>query len=266
MISKQGHITAIGLGPGDTELLTIKGYKALKKADVIYYPASSVKDDSITSFSMQILDGLDINTPVKAMHLPMNSKERMQFYQQAYDQIKKDYLDGMDVAIVSEGDALFYSTFGYLLRFIQKDNLGHSIIPGIPAFIAAGTLGERPIIEGNGSIKIITSPDNFDEIKTIMKDTCTLALMKLSKIKNWDSFFEELTMPFLYAERAGTEKQFFTSNSKDIIGRRIPYFSTLIIYNIENCTQINSQINVKPFSENQRCNQRKSARNQNEKK
>lgn len=231
MANKQGHITAIGLGPGDAELITLKGYKAMKKADVIYYPASSVKDDSITSFSSQILDDLDLNIPTKPMHLPMNSKDRIQYYQQAYNQIKKDYLAGKEIAIVSEGDVLFYSTFGYLLKYIQEDKLNYSIIPGIPAFIAAGTLGERPIIEGDRSIKIIACPDSVDEIMSILKDKGTLVLMKLSKIKNWDLFFQELTIPFLYAEHVGTEKQFFTNNSKDIIGRRIPYFSILIIYN-----------------------------------
>lgn len=231
MANKQGHITAVGLGPGDTELVTIKGYKALKKADVIYYPASSIKEDNITSFSLQILDDLDLTTPVKAMHFPMKSAKRIQYYQQAFNQIKKDYRAGMEIAIVSEGDVLFYSTFGYLLKYIQEDELSHSIIPGIPAFIATGTLGERPIIEGNGSTKIIACPDNFNEIKSILKDAGTLVIMKLSKIKNWDSFFEKLTVPFLYAERVGTEKQFFTNNAKDLIGRRIPYFSILIIYN-----------------------------------
>ncbi|MBN2165196.1 MAG: hypothetical protein JW717_02855, partial [Marinilabiliaceae bacterium] len=119
----------------------------------------------------------------------------------------------------------------YLLKYIQEDKLNYSIIPGIPAFIAAGTLGERPIIEGDRSIKIIACPDSVDEIMSILKDKGTLVLMKLSKIKNWDLFFQELTIPFLYAEHVGTEKQFFTNNSKDIIGRRIPYFSILIIYN-----------------------------------
>jgi precorrin-2/cobalt-factor-2 C20-methyltransferase len=161
----------------------------------------------------------------------MNSKDRMQYYQQAYNQIKKDYLAGKEIAIVSEGDVLFYSTFGYLLKYIQEDKLNYSIIPGIPAFIAAGTLGERPIIEGDGSIKIIACPESVDEIMSILKDKGTFVLMKLSRIKNWDAFFEELTLPFLYAERVGTEKQFFTTNSQDIIGRRIPYFSILIIYN-----------------------------------
>lgn len=230
MVNKQGYISAIGLGPGDAELITLKGYKALKKADMIYYPASSVKDDSISSFSSQILDDLDLNIPTIPMHLPMNSKDRMQYYQQAYNQIKKDYLAGKEIAIVSEGDVLFYSTFGYLLKYIQEDKLNYSIIPGIPAFIAAGTLGERPIIEGDGSIKIIACPNSVDEIMSFLKDKGTLVLMKLSKIKNSDAFFEELTLPFLYAERVGTEKQFFTTNSKDIIGRRIPYFSILIIY------------------------------------
>jgi precorrin-2/cobalt-factor-2 C20-methyltransferase len=230
-MNKKGYITAIGLGPGDAELLTIKGYNALKKADVIYYPASSIKEDNITSFSIQIVNDLDLNIPAKPMHLPMKSRERMKYYQQAYNFIKNDYQSGKKIAIVCEGDILFYSTFGYLLKFIQKDSFNYSIIPGIPAFIAAGSLGENPLIEGNKSLKIAPCPNDFGEIEKLIKGKDTLILMKLSKIINWDSFFKKLTLPFLYAEKIGTASQFFTSNTNDIIGRRIPYFSILIIYN-----------------------------------
>lgn len=231
MTSKQGHITAVGLGPGDAELITMKGYKALQMADVIYYPASIVKDHSIISFSIKILNDLELITPVKAMHFPMSSNDRQQNYINAYSQIKKDYDAGLKIAIVSEGDVLFYSTFGYLLEFIQTDNLNYTIIPGVPAFIAAGTFGEKALIDGTGSIKVTACPDSFKEIKSMLKHANTLVLMKLSKIKKWDSFFKELDLSFLYAEQIGTEKQFFTRNPKDIIGREIPYFSILILYN-----------------------------------
>jgi precorrin-2/cobalt-factor-2 C20-methyltransferase len=236
-MSKQGYITAVGLGPGDAELLTLKGYKALKKANVIYYPASSVDNDNITSFSLQILNELDLNIPLKPMHLPMNSKDRLQYYRQAYNQIKQDYQSGMEIAIVSEGDILFYSTFGYLLKHILEDRLNYTIVPGIPAFIATGTLSERSLVEGNTSLKIISCPNSFDKISSALKETGTLVIMKLSRIKNWGNFYKELTLPFLYAEQIGTERQFFTNNTKDLIGRRIPYFSILIIYNKDKFSQ-----------------------------
>ena len=35
----QGEITLVGAGPGDPELLTIKGLKAIQKAEVILYDA-----------------------------------------------------------------------------------------------------------------------------------------------------------------------------------------------------------------------------------
>ncbi len=231
MINKSGSITAVGLGPGDAELITIKGYKALKNADIIFYPASSVKDKTIHSFSGRILDQLELNVPAKPLYIPMKSKQREKYYQEAYNQINKEYKNGLDVVIVSEGDILFYSTFGYLWKFIQNEGLECSLIPGIPAFIAAGGLGPVPLAEGNNGLQVISCPVGPAGIKNEIKKQRTLVIMKLSKFDNWDSFFKELEHPFLYAEKVGTPNQFITNDPNDLTGREIPYFSLLIIYN-----------------------------------
>lgn len=229
-MNKQGHITAVGLGPGDAELLTIKGYKTLKNADIIFYPASSVDNENIQSFSLKILAQLDLNVPVHALEIPMNSKKRGKYYKEAYLHIKQTYEEGKNIVIVSEGDILFYSTFGYLLEYIQNDNLQYSLVPGIPAFIAAGSQGNFPLVDGSKQIRVIACPKSIEELHSERKEGETLVVMKLSKIKNWDSFFENTQSLFLYVERVGTEHQFVTGNPNDLIGRRIPYFALLIIY------------------------------------
>lgn len=232
-MNNTGLITAVGLGPGDAELITLKGYKALQEADIIFYPASSVTENTLTSFSLQILDQLNLDVPIKALHIPMKAINNEEYYLKAYRLIKKEYDSGLKVVVVSEGDILFYSTFGYLWKYIQEDGLNHRIIPGIPAFIAGGGQGNKPLVKGTESIHIIPCPDSLNQIKEELKNNRTLVVMKLSKIKNWDTFFENLNRPFMYAERIGTTNQFVTNKPEEMIGKRIPYFALLIIYNKE---------------------------------
>lgn len=218
------------MGPGDPELITLKGYKALKEADVIFYPASDLSESRPISFSSRILDALDLNVICEPLLIPMSGKNREENYKAAFVCIQKEYEKGKTVAVVSEGDLLFYSTFGYLLKLIQQHAMNYELIPGIPAFIASGACSEMPIVEGNETLKVIARPSGFDEIETALNNNSTVVIMKMSVLENWHSFLKQRKRTFFYIERAGTAQQYSTSDYNDLEFRRIPYFSLLIIY------------------------------------
>ncbi len=229
-MKKQGKLIGVGLGPGDPELITLKGLKALKNADVIFYPATDMSATNQISFSARILDALDLDTPCVPLHIPMSGKNRAENYKKAFDIIYKEYQAGKSVAVVSEGDLLFYSTFGYLLELAKEHQLEVELIPGIPAFIAAGSQAERAIVEGNKQFKVIARPGNFDEITIGLQNNATLVVMKISVLEDWYAFLKQCKRPFFYIERVGTEHQFSTTDIKDLAFRKIPYFSLIIFY------------------------------------
>jgi precorrin-2/cobalt-factor-2 C20-methyltransferase len=233
-MNNRGNITAVGLGPGDAQFITMKGYKALKNADVIFYPASVVEGKIVDSFSLRILDELDVGTPLVPMHLPMKATDRMQYYQACFEQLKEPYDKGLQVAVVSEGDVLFYSTFGYLWQLIREAGWKCSVIPGIPAFVAASQHGPRALIEGDETLQVIPCPENLDELQLHIQGCDTLVVMKLSRGKGWHRFIEDLAIPFTYVEYVGTKEQYITCDKVDLLVRQIPYFSMLILYNEAN--------------------------------
>ena len=228
---RQGCLAGVGIGPGDPELITLKGYKALQNADLIFYPVSSQSDDVVTSFSASILDQLELDVPCRPLLFPMTGKNRDQFYLKAYLEIKAETDRGKQVVVVSEGDILFYSTFGYLMQLANNDGIACSLIPGIPAFIAAGSCGKLPIVDGNSGLRVIAAATSFSQIQEKLKTNDTLVIMKPSTLKEgWFEFLGSLQRSFLYAERVGTKLEFVTSNLEDLQYRRIPYFSLIIIY------------------------------------
>lgn len=223
-------LTAVGLGPGDPELISIKGLNVLNNADVIYYPATKISANEIISFSLTILQQLNLNINLKPLLIPMKSKMRLKYYNTAYLQIKSDIETGCNVVVVSEGDLLFYSTFAYLLKLAKQDNIECKIIPGIPAFIAAGALSATSIVESNNNFNVIALPDSFKCLHNAIKTNSTLVIMKLSVLNGWFEFLSSINNQFFYAEFLGTDKQYYTTNIKDLLDRDIPYFSILIIY------------------------------------
>ncbi len=228
----KGKLTGIGLGAGDPELLTIKGLKALQQADIIFYPSSNMEDPG-SSFSAKILKQLDIETPMQAFHIPMKSDKRTDHYLQAYNNIKSEILQGKNTAVVSEGDLLFYSTFGYLLKMAAADKLPIELIPGIPAFIAGGAISQRPIIEGQNNMKVIALPKDFETISKALQHNATVVVMKIKVLKGWYEYLKSEQLSFFYAEKIGTTEQFSTTNIEELKDRPIPYFALLIIYNNE---------------------------------
>jgi precorrin-2/cobalt-factor-2 C20-methyltransferase len=222
-----GTLTGVALGPGDPDLITVKGLKILQNADLIFYPETTATH----SFSLGILKQLNVKTPAIPLYIPMSGKQREQIYQKAFAKIKVEIYKGKNIAIISEGDLLFYSTFGYLLKLARADKIKCNIVPGIPAFIAAGALAKRSIVEGNTGLKVIAKPHNFDEIKNAIKQNTTVVIMKMNFLTRWDEFLKNTQSNFLYAERVGTKEQFFTSDANELEQRKIPYFSLLIIYN-----------------------------------
>jgi precorrin-2/cobalt-factor-2 C20-methyltransferase len=227
---KQGTFTGIGLGPGDAELITLKGYRALKTADIIYYPVSILKNGQEQSFSVTILDQLDINVPCQPLVFPMTGASVDKYYQEAFKIIKSEYDKGKNVALVSEGDLLFYSTFGYVFKLAQQANIPCNLIPGIPAFIAAGALATQPLVEKDNRLEVIAKPDNFETISNALNRNSTLVVMKIKVLDGWHTFLKNSGRSFLYVERAGTNQEYFTSNADDLEFRKIPYFSLIIIY------------------------------------
>ena len=222
-------LTGVGIGPGDPELITLKGLKALQQADVIYYPATRVDGEVIVSFSKRIIDHYNLTCPCKPLLFPMKAATRHEYYQLAYDTIKADIDKGLNVTVVSEGDLLFYSTFGYLLRLAQADGVACNLIPGIPAFIHTAAIGQIPLVDEDRSITVMARPESFDKVQQALDANEVVVVMKMSILRdNWAEFISRCNRPFFYIEKAGTPEQFFTSDVNELEGREIPYFSLIV--------------------------------------
>lgn len=221
-------ITGVGLGPGDPDLITVKGLRMLQMADVIFYPASSMGNDRVSSFSLPILQKLDMAHKAVPLNLPMGVEERERNYLEAYSLIRKEYEKGLKVVVVSEGDILFYSTFGYILKLIRQERIPFYLIPGMPAFVHGASEMGLPLVEGNGQFSVVALPNSFDDIEQMLSSNQALVVMKPKVLDGWYNFLKDIKRPFFYAEYLGTGKQFVTSCASDLEGRTIPYFAVVI--------------------------------------
>ncbi|MGM0613029.1 MAG: precorrin-2 C(20)-methyltransferase [Bacteroidota bacterium] len=224
-------LTAVGLGPGDPELITVKGLRSLQQADVIFYPATYKQDEQIKSFSLSILQHYQLGCTFEPMLIPMTGKNQNNHYKTAFEAIKVEVEADKKVVVVSEGDLLFYSTFGYMLPFFKQNNITIELIPGIPAFIDAANKSKQALIEKEQQLSVLPKPSNYQEIKDNLQHNNTVIVMKMCSLDKWYDFIAENGYPFFYAEHLGTDKQFYTTELNKLKNRTFPYFSLIILYN-----------------------------------
>ncbi|MBC7616846.1 MAG: uroporphyrinogen-III C-methyltransferase [Pedobacter sp.] len=127
-------ITLLGAGPGDPELLTLKGVKALKKADVVLYDA--LTDEALLSYA-----------PKKAIKIYVGKRSgEHSFAQDAINKLMVDYaLNYGHVVRLKGGDPFVFGRGYEELNFAASYNIPVTVIPGISSSIGVPGLQQIPV-------------------------------------------------------------------------------------------------------------------------
>lgn len=224
----------VSLGPGDPELITLKGLKILQQADIIYYPSTQSNPEKVTSRAANILRALNIpEQSLCPFLLPMskNRSEAQKAYDSVYEEVYKQYAAEKQIVIVAEGDAGFYSSVHYIFDKLSEAKIPAEHIAGIPAFIAAGALSGIHIVKQEEKLIVLPGIVTLQELDEYLQKRLTIVIMKLSQCS--DTILECLTKhsscQYHYFENISTEKQIYTCKTEEIRNKKFPYFSLLII-------------------------------------
>lgn len=115
----------IGAGPGDPELITVKGQRLVRGCPAILYAGSLVP--------AAVLDGHSAEQVVNTAELDLD---------QIVDLLKAAHDKGQDVARVHSGDPSLYGAIGEQIRRLRELDIPYEIVPGVTATAAcAATLG-----------------------------------------------------------------------------------------------------------------------------
>ncbi|MDP3814125.1 precorrin-4 C(11)-methyltransferase [Pseudomonas sp.] len=118
----------IGAGPGDPELITVKGQRLLRSCPVILYAGSLVPEAVLEGHSAEQV----VNTAELHLH------EIITLIRQAHGK-------GQDVARVHSGDPSLYGAIGEQIRHLRALDIPFQIIPGVTATAACAALLESEL-------------------------------------------------------------------------------------------------------------------------
>ena len=163
----EGKVIFIGAGPGDPELLTVKGQNALKNADIIIYAGSLVNKEvlSVAKETAEIYNSASMNLDEILEIMDTQTKQ------------------GKIIARVHTGDPSIYGAIGEQIEFLRYNNINFEIIPGVSSlFATAAALESELTLPEVSQTVIITRPEGrtpkpeSESIRGLAKHNATMCI------------------------------------------------------------------------------------------
>ncbi len=139
----KGHVTLVGAGPGDPDLLTIKALRALQDADVVFH------DELV---SPEILDRIRRD----ASRVPVGRRVgKPGIGQEAINQLMTAAAKlGQRVVRLKGGDAFVFGRGGEEVEALREAGVAYSVVPGITAAVGAAAQFEVPLTFRRKALRI----------------------------------------------------------------------------------------------------------------
>lgn len=155
---------AVGVGPGDPELITLKALRVLRECDLIGVPADNPSDSHAYRILLQAAPELAAK-PVLKLPTPM-TKDSVSLEQSYTDNtalVASALAQGSSVAAVTIGDPSVYAAIHTLLMKIRALGYDTQMIPGVPSFCAAACALQESLGTRNEAIHILPGSYPLEE-------------------------------------------------------------------------------------------------------
>lgn len=227
---QKGKFYGIGVGPGDPELLTLKGQRLLQAADCIATPKTHGEAGST---ALRIVAQFIEGKPLLELVLPMTrDKEVLRQAWEAGAQAVMEQLDaGRNVAFITLGDASLFSTLMYIFRPIKAAGYEWELVPGITAPSAAAARLGIGLADGTEDLAILAATADMAKVEQTIASHTNTVLMKGAA--QWPAIAEILRRQGVLEKTAAVERcsmeneRVFTDVSD--MPEDLSYFLTAII-------------------------------------
>jgi precorrin-2/cobalt-factor-2 C20-methyltransferase len=182
-----GKLLGVGVGPGDPELMTLKAMRALGEADVIAHFAKAGNASHSRAIVAQHLRAGVIELPLLypvTTELPACSNDYRDvicdFYDAAAAEIASHLEAGRSVAVISEGDPLFYGSYMHLHTRLAP-RFATEIVAGVTGMSGCWSAAGMPIAQGDDVFTVLPATLPEAELTRRLADTDAVVVMKVGR-------------------------------------------------------------------------------------
>lgn len=234
---RQGRLLGLGLGPGDPELMTIKALRLLKATRHI---ASFAKAGRQGHAERIIAGHLEASHHVVRLEYPVTTELHFhadaynarlrQFYQDSSDRLADIMREGEDVALVCEGDPLFYGSFMHLFVRLRASFVCE-IVPGISGMSGGWSAASLPMTWGDDILTIVPGTLDAHALMMRLQQADAAVVMKIGR--NFGKVRQAIADAGRMKEAVYVERGTMTGEKivplADYRGEAAPYFSLILI-------------------------------------
>jgi precorrin-2/cobalt-factor-2 C20-methyltransferase len=231
-----GTLIGVGVGPGDPGLVTLKAIEALKRADVVAHFAKVGNASNARTIIAAHLNGAEelallypVTTEIPKADAAYREAIRG-FYDEAARTIGKRLDQGCTVAVIAEGDPLFYGSYMHLhVRLSARYRT--EIVAGVTGMSGCWSAIGAPIAQGDDVFTVLPGTLPEYELERRLADTDAAVVMKigrhLAKVRRALDRAGRLDRA-IYVER-GTMTNASVMKLTDKLDTFAPYFAMVLV-------------------------------------
>ncbi|MEU6175342.1 precorrin-2 C(20)-methyltransferase [Streptantibioticus parmotrematis] len=232
-----GKLYGVGLGPGDPSLMTLRAVEAIAAADVVAYHSARHGRSIARSIAERHLRADHIEEPLvypvtteTTDHPGGYAGAMEEFYEQAAARLAAHLEAGRSVAVLAEGDPLFYGSYMHMHKRLAG-RYEAEVIPGVTSVQAASARLGRPLVEGEETLTVLPGTLPHDELVARLACADSAAVMKLGRtfpaVRSALETAGRLDEA-LYVERATMSGE-RVGRLADVDPSTVPYFAVAIL-------------------------------------
>ncbi|MBV8567467.1 MAG: precorrin-2 C(20)-methyltransferase [Methylobacteriaceae bacterium] len=232
-----GRLHGIGVGPGDPELMTVKAVRTLQGAPIVAYFAKDGQRSHARRIVERWIDGACEEMPLAypltteiALADPRYGPTLCSFYDAAAAAIAARLCGGQDVALLCEGDPLFYGSFMHIYVRL-KDRFAVSVCPGVTGMAGCWAAASQPMVWGDDVLTVLpgTLPGAILAERLAASDAAVIMKLgkNLAKVRSAVAA-AGLTQRAIYVERGTTAEEVILP-LRDKHDDEAPYFALVLV-------------------------------------
>lgn len=229
-----GHFYAVGVGPGSSDLLTIRAVNLVRSADVVIAPRSRKSDTSLALQTVKdLLDGQEIIDHVYTM--TRDAESTIRSWAKVAELVRQRCGRGQSVVQITIGDPLIYSTSCYLLSQLRESlsNGCVHVVPGISAFQASACLFDEALTIQEDRMTLMPATDlarveeALDHCETLILYKAGKKIAELADLLDRHDLLDRARV-VCYAEQP--DRQFVSTDLREAANARHGYMATVLVH------------------------------------
>ncbi len=225
-----GRLIGVGVGPGDPELLTLKGLRALREAHEVFVPIADTGEAGRAEATVR--EYLEPDR-IKRLLFALSDDEgaRARNWENAAREVSESLREDRTCAFATIGDPNVYSTFTHLARTVKKymPEVEIYTIPGITAMQDLASRSGTVLLEGDERLALLPFTAGEGPLREALLGFETVVCYKGgSRMAEVLRVAEETgrLQNAVYGSRLGIEGEEVLEAS-EVVGREAPYLSTV---------------------------------------